>query len=303
MNLLKELCAIHAPSSEEYRVRDFIIEFVRKHSTTWEQTPELFYGDGYQDCLILKFGNPTHAIMAHMDSNGFMAAYSNELTTIGSPAPNEGGVIRNERNETRNIYYDNQLKEWQLKDDCNIESGSTWTWNPFFSQKTEYVESPFLDNRLSIYVLLKIASQLSNVALAFSTYEEMTHGGTSDMLAKIMFEKWQVDKILIADITWVTPFVRAGEGVVLSYRDVGVPRRKFRGEIEALMRSTNIPYQIEIEKSGGSDGTVISSSVYPIDWIFIGAPEINPHGNIEKVHKSDIDSMMKMYTKLNELLH
>lgn len=302
MELLKELCAIHAPSSEEFRVRDFIVDYVNKNAHSWKQKPELYYGKGYQDTLLVKFGKPTHAFMAHMDSVGFMAGYNNELIPIGTPASNENSMIRSVNNETLKIYYDNHNKSWMLNSDKSIVPGETWTWNPSFSENEDCIESPFIDNRLGIYVLLKIASQLTNVVLAFSTYEETKHGGTAGMLAHMMFQKWNIDKVIITDITWVTPFVEAGKGVVVSYRDVGIPRKKFREEIEAILQSGNITYQTEIEKDGGSDGTAISTSICPVDWLFIGAPEVNPHGNIEKVHKKDIYGMLEAYLQLNKAI-
>ncbi|MFO7865005.1 MAG: hypothetical protein R6U85_13485 [Salinivirgaceae bacterium] len=301
MELLQNLCQIHAPAGEEYNVRDFIIDFFTSHEN-WKQKPELFYGKGYQDCLLVKFGTPTKAFMAHMDNIGFTAGYENELIPIGSPAHNDESIIRNEQNQFVDIYYDNNHKTWVLKNDITLTPGESWSWKPHFTQKENYIETPFLDNRLSIYTLLKMAPELENTVLAFSTYEETPHGGKAAMLARILFEKWQIDQIIITDITWETAYVKTGKGVVVSSRDIGIPRKKFKDHICKLLTTAGIAYQTEIEKSGGSDGTSISSSPYPIDWLFIGAPEINPHGYTEKVHMNDIESMIKTYKLLSKKL-
>ncbi len=298
MDLLKQLCEIHAPSGEEYRVRDFLIEYVEKHAQNWEQQPQLLYGDGFQDCLLVVFGEPDKAVMAHMDSVGFTAGYNNQLIPIGSPAPNDSSTIRNEHGETAHVYFDNSQKTWQVSEDIKLEPGSTWTWQPSFKQANEFIASPFLDNRLGIYSLLQIAPTVKNTIFAFSTYEEMSKAGKAGFLAKTMFEKWQINQILIADITWATAYVKHGKGVAISLRDVAVPRKKYRDKILALAKKSGIPFQIEIESAGGSDGTTIGASDYPIDWMFIGAPEENPHGHIEKVHLSDIKSMVSMYAFL-----
>jgi putative aminopeptidase FrvX len=298
MELLKQLCEIHAPSGEEFRVRDFIIDYVEKNSGSWIQKPTLLYGDDFQDCLLMVFGEPTSAVMAHMDSVGFTAGYNNELIPIGSPAVNESSEIRDEDGNTVDIYFDNIEKLWKLKKDETLTPGSSWTWRPGFHVSNSLVASPFLDNRLGIYTLLKISPTLKNTILAFSTYEEMSKGGKAGFLARIMYSSYNIRKILIADITWVTPFVKAGEGVVISLRDVGIPRKKFRDSILDLAKESGVPFQLEIEKAGGSDGTIIGASDYPIDWIFIGAPEENPHGHVEKVHKKDIESMVEMYKYL-----
>ena len=298
MDLLKQLCNIHAPSGEEYRVRDFIIDYVKDNSKDWAQKPKLIYGDDYQDCLLLVFGEPSCAVMAHMDSVGFTAGYNNELIPIGSPAVNESSEIRNEDGKIVDVYFDNSAKEWKLKKDETLSPGSTWTWRPGFKVIGDQVISPFLDNRLGIYTTLQIAPLLKDTIIAFSTYEEMSKGGKAGFLSRIMYNKYQINKILIADITWVTPYVKFGEGVAISMRDVGIPRKKFRDHIVQLARESEVPFQIEVEKAGGSDGTIIGASDYPIDWIFIGAPEENPHGHIEKVHQKDIDSMIEMYKYL-----
>lgn len=298
MKLLKKLCQIHAPSGEEYRVRDFIINYVNRNSDQWEQKPQLYYGKGYQDCLLMVFGEPRCGVMAHMDSVGFTAGYGNELIPIGSPASGETAIIRDEFNNTAEVYYDNLDKKWVLKDDVQLKPGSTWTWQPDFYVENQMVHSPFLDNRLSIFMLLESAKQFKDTVVAFSTYEEMSEAGKASFLAKTMYEKWQIDKILIADITWVTDYVKAGRGAAISLRDVGIPRKVFLDKILEMVAASGVLYQLEIEKSGGSDGTQIGASDYPIDWIFIGAPEVNPHGSIEKVHLADIESMTSIYRYL-----
>ena len=40
--LLKQLCGIAAPSSDEGRLASFIVEYVEANSDTWRQKPEIF---------------------------------------------------------------------------------------------------------------------------------------------------------------------------------------------------------------------------------------------------------------------
>src|SRR5690349_18675793 len=85
MNLLKQLCGIHAPSGEEYRMKDFLLKYIQKEKANWSVKPKVIHGDELQDCIILKFGKPRTAIFAHMDSIGFTVRYNNQLLPIGSP--------------------------------------------------------------------------------------------------------------------------------------------------------------------------------------------------------------------------
>ena len=65
-----------------------------------------------------------------------------------------------------------------------------------------------------------------------------------------------------------------------------------------IAKQSNIPFQLEVEDAGGSDGNGLQKSDYPWDWCFVGAPEDNVHSPNEKVHKKDIESMVKLYREL-----
>jgi putative aminopeptidase FrvX len=83
--------------------------------------------------------------------------------------------------------------------------------------------------------------------------------------------------------------------VVISIRDKFIPRKAFIDRIIKLAEKSGIPFQLEVEAFGGSDGREIQFSPYAIDWCFIGAAEDHVHTPDEKVSLADLDSMMKMY--------
>ncbi len=93
MKLLKKLCAIHSPSGDEKEISKFIIDYIKKNMSTWKKEPVLYYGDGFQDCIVLCFGNPKTAIFAHMDSIGFTVKYKNEIIKIGGPVTDKNIVL------------------------------------------------------------------------------------------------------------------------------------------------------------------------------------------------------------------
>ena len=103
---------------------------------------------------------------------------------------------------------------------------------------------------------------------------------------------------LISDITWVTEGIIYGSGVAISMRDSGLPRKSYLNKIISIAKESGIPFQLEVESAGGSDGLMLQKSHLPIDWCFIGAAEDNVHTPDEKVHLDDIDSMVKMYKLL-----
>ena len=104
------------------------------------------------------------------------------------------------------------------------------------------------------------------------------------------------------DITWITEGVQFHKGVVISIRDKFIPRKKFIDRIISLAKDSGIPFQLEVEEYGGSDGREVQFSPYAIDWCFIGAAEDNVHSPNEKVSLADLEAMLNIYPYLMERL-
>ncbi|MBN2683002.1 MAG: M20/M25/M40 family metallo-hydrolase [Bacteroidales bacterium] len=296
MKLLKKLCELHGPSGEEYRIRDFIIEYVQTNSKKWKKSPDIIT-DNLQGNIILVFGKPKLAVFAHMDSVGFTARYNNQLVRIGSPVITQGTKLRGFCGNdlvVGELLVNEEDDSISIKSEKTIDPGTALAFCPNFQEDEEYVVSPFLDNRLGVYTCLKIAKDLENGILVFTSLEE--HGGGSvEIIARILYEKYKITKALIADITWVTDGVFHGQGAVVSLRDKYIPRKDFVDLIRNILKTNDLKHQIEVEESGSSDGGYLQKTPYPIDWCFIGAPEANAHSAEERVHKNDIESMMKIY--------
>ncbi len=296
MKLLKELCAIHAPSGEENRMTEFLLNYIQKEKKKWSAKPEVYYGDPFQDCIILKFGNPRTAIFAHMDSIGFTVRYGNQLLPIGSPEAETGTVLvgRDSMGPIEcTLEYDLDNHAFYRYERV-IERGTTLTYKGNFRAGKTTIESPYMDNRLGVYATLKVAEKIKDGVIIFSCWEE--HGGGSvPYLGKFIYEKWNVRQALIADITWTSEGVEASKGVVISMRDRNIPRRSYINCIIAIARNRKVNFQLEVEGLGSSDGRELHASPYPFDWCFVGAPQQNPHTPNEKVYKADIDSMIDLY--------
>lgn len=304
MKLLEKLIDIPSPSGSEYLMTDFIIDYVKKNSPEWSNKPKVISGGQLQDNLILVFGKPRTAIFAHMDTIGFTVRYQDQLVPIGGPHAENGyelvgrdglGFIdaKLRLEDGGELFYDFPRA---------IETGTTLTWKPNLKVSEDFIEGPYMDNRLGIYNALKVAETLEDGIIVFSTFEE--HGGGSvPMLTKYIHEHYPiVRQALISDITWVTEGVQHGKGVAVSLRDRNIPRRKFIERILALADESGVTYQLEVEGGGSSDGREVHHSPYPIDWVFIGAPEDNVHSPKEKVHIKDLVAMISLYKFLMEHL-
>ncbi|WP_189628457.1 MULTISPECIES: M20/M25/M40 family metallo-hydrolase [Roseivirga] len=301
-SLLHQLCRIHAPSGNEIAMKDFLLKYVKKNKSFWKVEPEIIHGPEFQDCLILKFGKPRTAIYAHMDSIGFTVRYQDQLVPIGGPKAETGYKLVGEDAlgpiECELVENDGDL---HYKFARGIQRGTELVFKCDFRESEEYVQSCYLDNRLGVFNALKVAETLEDGLIIFSCWEE--HGGGSvSYLARHMVEKWGVTQALISDITWITEGVEHGQGVAISMRDRSIPRRSFVNRIIELAEESGIPYQLEVEGAGGSDGKELQASPYPIDWCFVGAPEDNVHSPDELVHKSDIVSMIQLYSTLMKRL-
>lgn len=302
MELLKQMCEVHAPSGEESTMKNFILKHIEINKNNWKVQPILHYGKGFQDNLILVFGKPNTAIFAHLDSIGFTVKYNNEIVKIGGPVSSEGIVITG-KDSFGKIEGKIVKKENKIFIDFHreIEKGTSLIFKSNFRETKEYIQNCYLDNRLGVWNALEVAKTLENGIIVFSSWEEHS-GGSVGYLGKFIQEKYGVMQALISDITWVTEGVKHGKGCAISLRDSGIPRRSYVNKIVEIARNTNIPFQLEVEDAGGSDGNGLQKSDYPWDWCFVGAPEDNVHSPDEKVHKKDIQSMLDLYKELMKKL-
>jgi len=303
MKLLKDLCAVHAPAGNEIRMKEFILDYIETNLSNFKVKPEVITGTEFQDCIILKFGQPKTAVFAHMDSIGFTVRYGKQLIKLGGPRTNEGTILIGEDSqgkiEAELLVVEDEDGKTTLEyvADRTLDRGTELVFKPNWREDENFVQCCYMDNRLGCYNALMLAEDITDGIICFSCWEE-TGGGSVGYLAKFIFEKYGVQQALISDITWKTEGVEHGKGVAISIRDSGIPRRTYINTIIELAKESGIPFQLEVEATGGSDGNALQKSPYPFDWCFIGAPEDHVHSPDEKVHIADIRSMIDMYKYL-----
>ena len=303
MELLKNLCGIHATAGNETAMTNFILSYVNKNKKRWKQKPIIHQNDSLQDNIILEFGIPRTAVFAHMDSVGFTVGYNNQLIPIGSPQTSDGQVLTGKDRLGPIVCKVKCSNDNEVTYDFGrvIARGTDLIFECDFNEEPDFIQSCSIDNRLGVFNALNLAASIENGLIVFTCREE--HGGGAiPLLAKYIYEKFELRQALISDITWVTSGIDHGKGVVISLRDAGIPRKSFISRILKLASESGLDYQLEVESSGSSDARELQSSPYPIDWCFIGAPESNVHSSHEKVHKHDISSMLGMYEYMVEHL-
>jgi putative aminopeptidase FrvX len=300
MHLLRTLCEIQAPAGNEAPLTNFLLDYINQNQASWRTQPLIKRGEGWQDCILLVFGNPRTAVFAHLDSIGFTVRYGRQLVRIGGPQVETGYRLVGHDSQgdiVCTLVVDDETGELSYEFTRDIERGTELTFACNFRETSDTVQSCYLDNRLGVWNALRLAETLEHGIIAFSCWEE--HGGGSvAYLAKYIYETYGVRQALISDITWVTEGVHAGQGVAISLRDSLIPRRSYVERIRRIASASGIPHQLEVEGSGGSDAKELQHGAQPWDWCFVGAPEDNVHSPDEIVDKRDITSMLGLYQML-----
>lgn len=299
MELLKQLCEIQATPGDEGLMTKFLLDYIKSNKKSWAAKPKVYSGKNFQDCIVLVFGKPRTAVFAHMDSVGFTVRYGRELVKAGGPALKTGYKLTGKDSRGDIDCKLKVSKEGKLSYiyKRQLDRGTPLTFKPHWRESKDYVQCCYMDNRLGVWNALKVAETLTNGIICFSCWEEHG-GGSAEYLGRFIYQKFKVRQAIISDITWVTPGVHHGKGVVISLRDSGLPRRSYVNRVIEIAKKSKIPFQLEVEATGGSDGNVLQRSPYPIDWCFVGAPEANVHSPDEKVHKKDIEAMVNLYKLL-----
>lgn len=299
MELLKQLCSIHATAGNEIAMKEFIVDFAKAPKTNWKVHPKIHQGPDLQDNLILEFGKPRTAVFAHMDSVGYTVGYYDQLIPIGSPQAPPGTVLRGQDHlgpiSCSLVVDPHELIKYQFG--RAIARGTDLVYQCNFIESNQNIQSCYLDNRLGIYNLLMLATDLEHGLLVFSCREE--HGGGAvPILTRYIYDNFGITQALISDVTWVTSGIKHGQGVAVSLRDQGIPRKSYLQGILDLAESSGVKFQLEVESHGSSDARELQASPYAMDWCFIGAPISHAHSPDEKVHKLDILSMTDLYRYL-----
>lgn len=300
--LLFDLLNTNSVSGNETLMTEFLINYINKRKDSWKVQPELYFGEKLHDCLLLKFGKPVGAVFAHIDSIGFSTRYENQLVPIGGPEIEQGTRLVGE-DSMGPIYCKIILDDDLVFHDFPraIDRGTLLSYEQSITIDDEFIQAAYLDNRLGIYNCLKLCEDLENGWVVFSTYEE--HGGGSvPFLLRFIQDIAPIKFALISDITWISEGVHHHQGVVISLRDRFIPRKRFLEKILSLAEESGIPFQLEVEGNGSSDGREIQFSPYPIDWCFIGAAEDNVHTPYEKVSLKDLQNMIDLYKYLMKRL-
>ena len=141
MKELKNMCEVQAPSGDESKMTQYLLNYINKNINNWSYKPKIYEGKGFQDNLILVFGKPKTAIFAHIDSIGFTVKYNNEIIKIGGPIIEEGTILVGEDSigkiEGRLVKKENKIF---INYKRVIERGTSLTFKVNFRNTKDYIQ-------------------------------------------------------------------------------------------------------------------------------------------------------------------
>ena len=285
LDLLWELLAQDSPAGDESSLSDWLEAWLAR------EAPDAAV-ERLGDSLVITRGTtPKVAVFAHLDTTGWTLGYEKQLLRIGGPQGKPGDAVRPVRRPDTGCTL-SRLKDgsWKVSGSLDAAPGSRVIYAAVPELKDGQITAPYLDNRAGLWAALQALKACPEIALALSVQEETgCHG--AGVTARCLYEKHDITQALIADLTWDTKHIKRGCGVAVSLRDSRVPRQSYLNRVLTLAEASGIPFQREIESSGGSDGAGIDRSGVPMDWVFIGAPEKAPHTSRERVRVSDLQGM------------
>src|SRR3569833_1310902 len=269
IELLFELLNVDSPSGDEGAMADWIDAWARANC------PDARIARLGDSLVVVRGQSPATAIYAHIDTTGFTLGYDKRLISIGSPEPEDGSPVRqvslwatptlNSSLKARECGGVVREREdvWELDEGEGVP-GSRWVYNKKPVRTGDEICSPYIDNRGGIWAALVALTRCPSIAIAFTTGEEHSGQGAFGC-GRYLYETYAVDQALISDITWHTSHVHCGKGVAISLRDRMVPRQRYLDRVLSIAERSGIPFQREIESSGGSDGAYLQRSGFPID--------------------------------------
>lgn len=322
MRLLKILSQAAAPSGNEERIRDIIINEVK-------DLADEVYTDNLGNLIVHKKGDgPRLMLDAHMDEIGIIVTFIEENGLIRFS--NLGGLMLHTAisqrvrflNGVSGIVYKemNDQKEVKLSElyidigadsreeaEKQVSVGDVAVFEGSFEEKENRIISKALDDRAGCYILIealkKIKTNKNDLYFVFSVSEELGLRG-----AKAATFHVNPDFAVAIDVTRTgdTPgklkmAVKLGEGVAIKVKDSSVLCHPVvKNKMVEVCQAHRIPYQMEVLESGGTDAGAIHVSNGGVPSGCISLPMRYIHTPSETIDKRDLESAISLMVHLIE---
>lgn len=320
--LLRNLVKVFGPSGNEGLIREFITNEIKNHVDEIKV-------DALGNLIAHKKSNGKKImISAHMDQIGMMVIDIDDkgfmrFTNIGGISPIDSigqkvifqdgtiGVIFHEPIEDiselklENMYID--IGTFSREEtEAKVKIGDMCIYESEFHENENVVFTPYLDDRAGCFIAIEVIKSIDNINndlyFVFSVQEEVGLRGARTAAYAI-----EPDIAISLDVTdnGDTPkekrlAISLNKGAAIKVKDNSIISHPIVKEtLVSLAKEKNIPYQMEVLESGGTDAGSIHLIRAGVPSGGISIPTRYVHSTIEMASKEDIKNCTKL---LNEFL-
>ena len=320
LELIQTLNAAHGPSGDEGGIREKLAELARPLA-------DEISTDAMGNLIVRKLGSgPRVMLCAHMDSIGFIVTHVEEngflrVGRLGGISPKEaaytpvrfaggvrGVIVPEEKADFGKLKLDECYVDIGAKDRetalKSVAVGDTMIYDsPCFTNQGKVV-SPYLDNRISCAILLKVLEEMelcpNDLYVVFTVQEEVGLRGAKPAA-------WAVDPdyAVVVDVTDVddTPgsekcgTVRLGNGPAIKIMDSSVIcHPDMIQKLESQAKALDMPTQRDIMRAGGTDAGVMHTTRIGVRTGGVSVPCRYIHTPVEMADLKDAQDCVKLLT-------
>ena len=318
LELIQTLNAAHGPSGDEGGIREKLAELARPLA-------DEISTDAMGNLIVRKLGSgPRVMLCAHMDSIGFIVTHVEEngflrVGRLGGISPKEaaytpvrfaggarGVIVPEEKADFGKLKLDECYVDIGAKDRETalkaVAVGDTLIYDsPCFTNQGKVV-SPYLDNRISCAILLKVLEEMelcpNDLYVVFTVQEEVGLRGAKPAA-------WAVDPdyAVVVDVTDVddTPgsekcgTVRLGKGPAIKIMDSSVIcHPDMIQKLESQAKALDMPTQRDIMRAGGTDAGVMHTTRIGVRTGGVSVPCRYIHTPVEMADLQDARDCAKL---------
>ena len=318
LELIQTLNAAHGPSGDEGGMREKLAELARPLA-------DEISTDTMGNLIVRKLGSgPRVMLCAHMDSIGFIVTHVEEngflrVGRLGGISPKEaaytpvrfasgvrGVIVPEEKADFGKLKLDECYVDIGTKDRetalKSVAVGDTMIYDsPCFTNQGKVV-SPYLDNRISCAILLKVLEEMelcpNDLYVVFTVQEEVGLRGAKPAA-------WAVDPdyAVVVDVTDVddTPgsekcgTVRLGKGPAIKIMDSSVIcHPDMIQKLESQAKALDMPTQRDIMRAGGTDAGVMHTTRIGVRTGGVSVPCRYIHTPVEMADLQDARDCAKL---------
>lgn len=318
LELIQTLNAAHGPSGDEGDIREKLAELARPLA-------DEISTDAMGNLIVRKLGSgPRVMLCAHMDSIGFIVTHVEEngflrVGRLGGISPKEaaytpvrfasgvrGVIVPEEKADFGKLKLDECYVDIGAKDRETalkaVAVGDTMIYDsPCFTNQGKVV-SPYLDNRISCAILLKVLEEMelcpNDLYVVFTVQEEVGLRGAKPAA-------WAVDPdyAVVVDVTDVddTPgsekcgTVRLGKGPAIKIMDSSVIcHPDMIQKLESQAKALDMPTQRDIMRAGGTDAGVMHTTRIGVRTGGVSVPCRYIHTPVEMADLQDARDCAKL---------